>query len=249
MAEDTATTELADVGEQADSVESPVSEDYSTPSEQVPTFTVKVDGKETRVTEQELRDGYMRQADYTRGKQAVASDRERLGQAEVLMNAIEADPQGTLKLLQTHFASDENAAPDEELDPYEKRLNEVEQRSENWERQQRDTQLRSEIKQELDTLHGEYGDFDNDALLQHAIDYGIANLDAAYAHKTVLEQRAQKDHDKQRADGNQAAIDAKRNAGIEGGHGRAEGSTRTGTSQMPNSIAQAYADTVAEYST
>lgn len=44
--------------------------------EEEPTFTVRVNGKEEEVTLDELTSGYLRQADYTRSKQAIAEQRK-----------------------------------------------------------------------------------------------------------------------------------------------------------------------------
>ena len=59
-------------------------------------YTVKVDGSEEQVSLDELRDGYQRQADYTRKTQELASERSRLQQAEAIVQSLEADPAGTL---------------------------------------------------------------------------------------------------------------------------------------------------------
>ena len=65
-------------------------------------YTVKVDGVEEQVSLDELRDGYQRQSDYTRKTQELASERDRLQQAEAIVNSLEADPAGTLRLWVTH---------------------------------------------------------------------------------------------------------------------------------------------------
>src|SRR3546814_6673967 len=43
-----------------------------------PSFTISLDGKEQAVSLSELRDGYLRQADYTRKTQAFAEQRKHL---------------------------------------------------------------------------------------------------------------------------------------------------------------------------
>ena len=68
-------------------------------------YTVKVDGLEEQVSLDELRDGYQRQADYTRKTQELASERSRLQQAEAIVQSLEADPAGTLRLWVTHSVS------------------------------------------------------------------------------------------------------------------------------------------------
>lgn len=64
-----------------------------------PTYTVKVDGKEVEVTQDELLRGYMRQADYTRKTQQIAEERKRLEQ-------IYARP---------NFPSDRNTVPQQPM--------------------------------------------------------------------------------------------------------------------------------------
>ena len=66
-------------------------------------YTVKVDGAEEQVSLDELRDGYQRQADYTRKTQELASERSRLQQAEAIVQSLEADPAGTLEALGDAF--------------------------------------------------------------------------------------------------------------------------------------------------
>lgn len=58
---------------------------------------VKVDGQELEVPVRDLRDGYMRQADYTRKTQEAAEARR-------LWDAFQADPQTTLEILNRQFA-------------------------------------------------------------------------------------------------------------------------------------------------
>jgi hypothetical protein len=50
--------------------------DEETPTETAQAYTVKVDGEEFEVTLDELRDGYQRQADYTRKSQSLAEQRK-----------------------------------------------------------------------------------------------------------------------------------------------------------------------------
>ena len=52
-------------------------------------YVVKVDGVEQRVNLEELQSGYQRQADYTRKTQELARERERLTQAEAIVQALE----------------------------------------------------------------------------------------------------------------------------------------------------------------
>jgi len=92
------------------------------------TYTVKVDGSESEVTLSELQQGYQRQADYTRKTQELASERQRLEQAEAIVSALEADPQGALTALSTAFGIEDNRSSsptdewEEDPDPQEQRI-------------------------------------------------------------------------------------------------------------------------------
>ena len=63
------------------------------PQEPSETYIVKIDGAESEVTLEELRDGYQRQADYTRKTQELSAERDRLRQAEAIASALESDPE------------------------------------------------------------------------------------------------------------------------------------------------------------
>ena len=91
--------------EDEEDIEDEVLEDE--PEEKVETdgkkYTVKVDGEEFKVTEQELKSGYQRQADYTRDKQALKAEIEsfesekaavsqKLNSLEALESAWEQNP-------------------------------------------------------------------------------------------------------------------------------------------------------------
>ena len=67
-----------------------------------------MDGAESEVTLSELQQGYQRQADYTRKTQELASERQRLEQAEAIVSALEADPQGALTALSTAFGIEDS---------------------------------------------------------------------------------------------------------------------------------------------
>ena len=64
---------------------------------------VKVDGEDVSVPFGEAIQGYQRQADYTRKTQELASQREQLGYAQTLQQALESNPQETIDLLTRHY--------------------------------------------------------------------------------------------------------------------------------------------------
>lgn len=157
--------------------------EVSAEASQEPAYTVKIDGEEHQVTLDELQKGYQRQADYTRKTQEVASERERLQQAEAIVSALESDPEGTLGTLAQTFGINMGSGQTEEsgwddMDPSEKKLAELERKIESQERAARIQQ----VDKEVDRLKERYGDFDKQDLLHHAVTNKITNLEAAYTH-------------------------------------------------------------------
>ena len=115
------------------------------------TYTVKVDGAESEVTLSELQQGYQRQADYTRKTQELASERQRLEQAEAIVSALEADPQGALTALSTAFGIEDSRQPSstdewaEDPDPQEQRIASLEATVAQQTRATRQTALEKEV--------------------------------------------------------------------------------------------------------
>ena len=151
-------------------------------------FTVKIDGAEQRVSLNELQNGYQRQADYTRKTQELASERERLAQGEAIVQALEADPEGTISALAGSFGvsvGNQNTLSSEgmdheDMDPDEVRLRRIESSIEEQNRALRQQNLQKEVN----TLRNKYEnvDFDEKALYAHALKNKINNLDAAFTH-------------------------------------------------------------------
>jgi len=86
-------------------------------------YTVKVDGQEVDVTEQELLNGYQRQADYTRKSQALAEQRKaneaEIAQARQLRNQYAAALQQVEQLFQPQDPGQEHWDKLYESDPLE----------------------------------------------------------------------------------------------------------------------------------
>ena len=151
-------------------------------------YTVKIDGAEQRVTLDELQNGYQRQSDYTRKTQELASERERLAQGEAIVQALEADPEGTISALAGSFGvsvgNQNTLSPEgvdhEDMDPDEVRLRRIESSIEEQNRALRQQNLQKEVN----TLRNKYDgiDFDEKALYAHALKNKINNLDAAFTH-------------------------------------------------------------------
>jgi len=147
-------------------------------------YTVKVDGAEQQVSLEELQSGYQRQADYTRKTQELASERQRLQQAETIVSALEADPQGTLAALGNALGVEGNPVPQDDTSSWEDE-DPTAQRVAHLEAQvarQAQTYRKQALDKEVSRLKGQYGNFDERVLFKHALDYKIANLEAAYTH-------------------------------------------------------------------
>lgn len=154
-----------------------------TPATEVPRFTVKVDGQELEVTQDELLAGYQRQSSFTRKSQELAAEREQLQIADAIWKKLQEDPAGTLEALQEHFETELRTEP---LSAEEARLAAVEAHIE----QQRQAELDAEINTEMDRLTAEYGQFDRLDLIQFAIDNQIGSLEAALALQLRTIERA-----------------------------------------------------------
>ena len=222
----------------------PVITDNSEISVEEPTepggdYTVKIDGAEHQVTLEELQQGYQRQADYTRKTQELASERQRLQQAETIVNALEADPQGTLEALGGALGVQGNPGTQDDMswedeDPTAQRVAQLEAQV----AQQAKTHRQQALDKEVARLKGVYGEFDERELFQHALNNKIANLEAAYAHKnfgTMANYAGQLQRD---AD----ALDAKRKgAPVEGGKSVQEGAVSTDKTKEPSTLREAFA--------
>ncbi len=162
---------------------------------QEPAYTVKVDGEEAQVSLEELQNGYQRQADYTRKTQEIASERERLQQAERIVSALEADPEATLHTLARSFnveLNEQDAVQQvqqteewESMDETERKVLMLEQRLAEQDKRfaaQEQAQKVQKLEQEVNKLKDTYGEFDQNELVNHAIKNQIPNLEAAYAH-------------------------------------------------------------------
>jgi len=204
-------------------------------------YTVKVDGSEEQVSLDELRDGYQRQADYTRKTQELASERSRLQQAEAIVQSLEADPAGTLEALGDAFgvarATGEPTGavdPWDEPDPNEQRLATLEARLEQQDRVHR----RQQVEKQVEVLKGSYGEFNASELYQHALKHKIGNLEAALTHMRYndVATRANK------LEQDQERTDAKREASMVEPSGSKQAGSSTEPVSKPSSIREAFMD-------
>ena len=204
-------------------------------------YTVKVDGAEQRVSLDELRDGYQRQSDYTRKTQELASERQRLEQAEAIVSSLESDPEGTLKALGDAFGI--SAIPgenpevsgsmwDTEDSETTKRLTELEGRVKGYDRLHK----KQALEKQVTSLKNKYGDFDEKELFQHALRNKIGNLEAAITHMRYNDVASKADKLEQE----QNRLEAKRDASVvEPSGSKQAGSTRKAV-EKPLSIREAF---------
>lgn len=197
--------------------------------------SVKVDGREQLVPLKEALDGYSRTSDYTRKTQELASERQRLAQAEAIYQALESDPEGTMRALQEAFglAGQDSSQADEYLDPTEQRIAQIEAQL----AAQQEAARQAAIDSEISSLKASYGDFDEAQLLAHAVKFGIPNLEAAYAHMTYADVRSAA----QKAAADEAALAAKREAQVvSGGRSSADGTVIAGAQGKATSLLDAF---------
>ncbi len=189
-------------------------------------YVIKVDGEEQEVSLEELRNGYQRQADYTRKTQEISAERDRLQQAESIVAALENNPEETLQILAKSFnvGAPVNVADStdwEELDPTEQKIAVLEKKIEAQEASQRQQVIERQVVQ----LQEQHGDFDRREFLNHALKNNISNLDAAYAHWRFNDVKSTADKLQQEKD----ITSKKRDASIVS----TGSSTQTGTKPAP----------------
>lgn len=246
--EPSTTTELApDV---TASVEQPAVE--GTPSaetgEAPALHTVKVDGQEQQVTLEEALAGYQRLSDYTKSKQKLAAEKERLQQADNLVHALETDPVGTLKVLSDMvgaYTQDNEDSNDEALDPTEREIRDLKQRLDQQDQDKHQSEVHEHFTKELERLHSKFGEFSDEELVNLAVEVGTPNLEVAYIYQRELKEAAALE-----AQGHQQAADEQRRqaakdaAFVSGGSKRAAGAvseSQPKTGSVRDALVQGFA--------
>lgn len=120
-------------------------------SNQVP---VKIDGQETLVPLEELRNGYMRHADYTRKTQEVAETQKLAEWAKEFQDRFQSDPQTMVRMLASAIGYDVGGEPEGAADPFAELLSSDPELAPvaNTLRQQQ--QMIAELQNQLDALNG-----------------------------------------------------------------------------------------------
>jgi hypothetical protein len=148
--------------------------------------TVKVAGQPVTVTMREMADGYMRQADYTRKTQELKG---YVAWAQEVQNALNTDPQGTIRQMAEYFGVGVQAAdpvdPYEDIDPdlvpyikqNEALAAEVQRMKSEFERQSQDRVL-NEVRAEMEAVKAAHPDFDPQEVLPVAASKGLTIQEA-----------------------------------------------------------------------
>lgn len=167
--------------------------------------SVTVNGEAFEVPLKELRDGYMRQSDYTRKTQALAAEAEVVRWAKVLRENIENNPVGVvtelaqrlgLEVSQPNDPWSEAVENDPSLAPFVQRLQQQERElAELRSMSQTVAQDREQaaVRSEMNELQARFPDFNPQTVLPIAIQNGV-RLEAAYkiwkADQMVADQAA-----------------------------------------------------------
>lgn len=129
------------------------------PVEDKPT-TVEINGEE--VTLDELKNGYLRQSDYTKKTQEVSKQRKESQEAIAFFEHLKANPELAKQL-------NESTAIPRSLDPTQSKVMELEEKMYDM-----------MIEREIETLQSKYPDFEIREVLEVASEKGLTNLEDAY---------------------------------------------------------------------
>jgi hypothetical protein len=218
---------------------------------------VKVDGEELEVPFAEALSGYQRQADYTRKTQELAAQREQAQFAATLQQALQANPEATIRLLQEQYGvaeanrmvneSYDQQSNDEVFDPVEQRLMQMEQSfttlQQQWEYQQAQQKLAQSVAA-LQQRHGLDADTTR-AVVATALQMGVGPeaFDQVYKaiayDRMVAEQQARQQYDEKRRGEDEQRTAAKADAAQTITAGASANGTMVG-SDGPMSVREAF---------
>tara|TARA_R110000824_G_scaffold17227_3_gene70226 strand:+ start:2814 stop:3830 length:1017 start_codon:yes stop_codon:yes gene_type:complete len=108
---DEADEDIDDLDEDAELLEDEEDSDEEL-DESIETFTIKVDGENVQVDLNELKNGYSRQADYTRKSQALSEERKTFTQDRDAVTIERQQYSQMLRALQTQLGAFDEPAPD-----------------------------------------------------------------------------------------------------------------------------------------
>lgn len=149
------------------------------------TVDITVNGETVQVPLAELRNGYMRQSDYTRKTQQLAADRELIQWAHEMQEAFRVDPAGSLRYLQEQLGLQDDkqySELDPEFEPIVNELKQTRRELAELKRQQEQAawdRVNVEVQSELSQMKSRYQDFDPTLVLPIAIENGLS-MEMAY---------------------------------------------------------------------
>lgn len=157
------------------------------------TYTVKVGDEEVEVSLDDALKGYMRQADYTRKTQELAQQREELSYGDRVARALQSDPESAIKALEEAYGLNRASTPaadvedDEDLDPTERRVREIDR----WIEEQESRSFEAHVHTNLERLHGQYGEFEDAKFIDFMVERGIPDFDDAaklFVYDSLMQQ-------------------------------------------------------------
>jgi hypothetical protein len=182
------------------------------PTESVPTYKVNVHGVEIEATVDELIEGFMLKADYTRKTQTLAEQRRALEEAQTLAAALEQDPEETLKFLAKQYGvSALDVEDDEYQDPADQKLKALERELQAL----KQAEIRRAIDAEVSELRSSYPVSEDqlEDIFAHAAKKGV-DLKSAYRDLFFDEHMEALAKLKQRFSTESAAEEAKKKAAV-----------------------------------
>ena len=200
---------------------------------------LQVDGQEVVVPVKEALAGYQRQADYTRKTQELSEQRKQIEYASALQEALQNDPQSTIRLLQEQYG--QVAEPEEEdlyVDPTEKHLKELEKRLMSFEQQR----AMDELTKTIDSLQSKYGDdFNADEVVAKALATGATDLEAVFKQVAFDKVYSKASEANKKLASEQERLNAKRGAAIVSSSSSAKGASAP-KSAPPKTVQEAFAN-------
>ena len=166
-------------------------EDFDFDSVKDKPVSVTVNGETFEVPLAELRNGYMRQADYTRKTQQIAADGEVVRWAKVLQDGFKNDPQAVIGYLADQYGVKPTNEPDPwqelvendpSLAPLVQRIQQQDVELANLRTQSQTTAQEREaaaVRAELNDVQTKYSDFDPQQVIPIALQNGV-RLEQAY---------------------------------------------------------------------
>jgi len=152
--------EASKAQQQVEQPTTPPVEETKPVTEETKPITVEIDGKE--VTIEELKNGYLRQADYTRKTQQLANQRRELEDAVKLYEHLKSNPEILQQLQQVIDVP-------RTLDPTQAKVIELEQKVYDM-----------MLEREIEILQNKYPDFEVREVLEMASQKQLTNLEDAY---------------------------------------------------------------------